>query len=213
MLVKKITICFCLLICFGLGIISEVFASAPNAKECISGKVDCDEQETKTPDETNKATSEDDGSIAFYLIKVAFALLLVLALIYLLIKFLNKRNKLFQQVTALENIGGISVGQNKSVQIIRIGEHIYVLGVGDNVELLHEITNEKEKEELLHKNQKGEFQPGTLITSLFQQKKDTEVKNQPKTDFKNMFASELNKIKNGRKKMIDQQKRKGDKHE
>lgn len=213
MLVKNGSICICLLFCFAFGFISDVSASEPNAKECIDGKADCNELETKTPDETNKETSEENGSIVFYLIKMVFALLLVLALIYLLLKFLNKRNKIFQAVKALENIGGISLGQNKSIQIIRIGNHIYVVGVGDNVELLHEITNEKEKEDLLHTNQKGEFQPGTLITSFFQQKKDEESTNQSEPDFKNKFASELKKIKNGRKKMIDHHKRKGDKHE
>lgn len=209
MLVKKISICTCLLICcFVFGIISEVSAEEPNAKECIDGKVDCNELENNDSKETDKAGSEDNGgSIVFDLIKMVFALLLVLALIYLLLKFLNKRNKIFQSVKALENVGGISVGQNKSIQIIRIGSRIYVVGVGDNVELLHEITNENEKLELLHSNQ---FQPKSLVSSLLQTKDNEDSTSK---SFKSLFATELDKLKSGRKKMISNHKRKGDNHE
>ncbi|XKF65792.1 flagellar biosynthetic protein FliO [Virgibacillus necropolis] len=212
---KKISIYLCLVMCcFGFGFISEVSA-APNAKECIDGNIDCQELENENSKATNIDASEDNnGSLTFDLIKMFFALLLVLALIYLLLKFLSKRNKIFNQVKALENIGGISVGQNKSIQIIRIGNRIYVVGVGENVELLHEITNEDEKEELLHRNQTNEFQAGSLVTSLFQQKKNDEgATNQTKNEFKNLFASELDKLKSGRKKMINHHKRKGEKHE
>lgn len=215
MLFKKISISICLLICFGFVFISEVSAEEPNAKECIDGKVDCNELQN----DNSKGTSTDQdeeksGSIVFSLIKMFFALILVLALIYLLLKFLNKRNKMFQKVKALENVGGISVGQGKSIQIIRIGNRVYVVGVGDNVELLHEITDENEKNELLHINQSNEFQQGTLFSSFLNKKKsDAGSTSQSKADFKNLFASELAKLKNGRKKMIDHHKRKGDKDE
>lgn len=211
-LVKKIGACICLLICLNFWIISFASADEPNAKECIE-KNDCNDLENKDSSTTKNAdvSEEKSGSIVFYLIKVFFALLLVLALIYLLLKFLNKRNKAFQQVKTLENIGGISVGQNKSIQIIRIGNRVYVVGVGDNVELLHEM-DEVEKEDLLHMNKTKEFQSGSLITSLFQQKKTDDGSGGNQT-FKNLFASELEKLKDGRKKMIDHQKRKGDKDE
>lgn len=212
MLFKKFSICICFLVCFiGFGL--HVSAETPNAKECIEGNVDCDELESENSNET-KTSEDDNGSLVFDLIKMAFALLLVLALIYLLLKFLSKRNKIFSQVKALENVGGISVGQNKSIQIIRIANRMYVVGVGDNVELLHEITNENEREELLQLNQTNEFQAGSFVTSFFQQKKnDKGSTNQPKNDFKNLFATELDKIKDGRKKMINHHKRKGDNHE
>lgn len=215
-LLKKISICIGLVLCYlGFGFISGVSAAEPNAKECIDGNIDCNEIENDNPNGTNiEASKGENGSLAFDLIKMFFALLLVLALIYLLLKFLSKRNKIFNQVKALENIGGISVGQNKSIQIIRIGTRVYVVGVGDNVELLHEISNEDEKTELLHINQTNEFQAGTFVTSLFQQKKKDEGStNQTKSDFKNLFTTELDKLKNGRTKMINHHKRKGDKHE
>src|SRR5699024_11744787 len=53
------------------------------------------------------------------IVKMVFALLLILALIYTLLCFLKKRRS-YEKAGSLENIGGISVGQQKSVQIIRI---------------------------------------------------------------------------------------------
>ncbi|ASN05716.1 flagellar biosynthetic protein FliO [Virgibacillus necropolis] len=215
MVLKKISICICLVLCYlNLGLLSEVSAAAPNAKECIEENLDCDKLEKEGSNGTRiEASENENGSLVFDLIKMVFALLLVLALIYVLLKLLNKRNKIFQQVKALENIGGISVGQNKSIQIIRIGSRVYVVGVGDNVELLHEITNENEKEELLHINQANEFQAGSFVTALFQQKKNDNSTNQTKSEFKNLFTTELDKLKSGRRKMINHHKQKGDKHE
>nr|WP_245251401.1 flagellar biosynthetic protein FliO [Virgibacillus litoralis] len=142
-----------------------------------------------------------------------FALLLVLGLIYLLLKFLSKRNKLFQQVKALENLGGISVGPNKSIQLVRIGSRIFVIGVGENVEMLQEITEEEAKKEILHNNASNEVETKSILTSIFQQKSGSDEANQSKKDFKNMFSSELNKLKQSRTKLINQRKQKEDKHE
>ncbi|WP_430785911.1 flagellar biosynthetic protein FliO [Virgibacillus flavescens] len=214
-LLNKISICIFLIVCYiGIGQV-EVSAEAPNAKECIEGNVDCGNLENQGSNEnSDEASKKENDSLLFMLVKMFFALVLVLALIYLLLKFLSKRNKLFSQVKALENVGGVSVGQNKSIQIIRIGDRLYVVGVGDNVELMHEITDEAEKQEILQNNkQSTNFQSGSFLSSLFSHKNNGESSNQPKSDFKNLFAGELDKLKNGRSKMINHHKRKGDKHE
>lgn len=217
MLLKKIGICICLISAYflGFGYTLQVSAAEPNAKECLEKEVDCNELKNNSTDgTTNIVGKNEDSSIVFDLVKMVFALILVLALIYLLLKFLSKRNKVFQQVRALENIGGISVGQNKSIQIIRISNRIYIVGVGENVELLHEITSEKEKDELLNLNQTNEFQAGSLISSFFKQKNNNDHSTtQTKTDFKNLFTTELDKLKDGRSKLINHHKRKGDKDE
>lgn len=218
MLLNKICFCSCIILCcLSFGLVSDVSAASPNAKECINGDIDCNELENQDDNlnDTNiDASTDDNGSLVFDLIKMVFALILVLALIYLLLKFLSKRNKIFNQVKALENIGGISVGQNKSIQIIRIGSRIYVVGVGDNVELLHEVTNEDEKQDLLQINQSKEFQAGSILNALLKPKKNGESStNQANIDFKSLFATELDKLKSKRSKMINHHQRKGDKHE
>lgn len=91
--------------------VDEWLKESDNKKE---EKIDEPESgDAEAEQDESDAVIEDNGSLLFDLIKMFFALLLVLALIYLLLNFLNKRNKLFQKIKTLENLGGISVGQNK----------------------------------------------------------------------------------------------------
>jgi flagellar protein FliO/FliZ len=82
-------------------------------------------------------------------LKMIFALLFVLALIYGALKFINSRNKLFDGARSVENIGGTNLGNNKSLQLVKVGNSILVVGVGDSINLLKEITDEEEKDHLL----------------------------------------------------------------
>lgn len=179
--------------------------------ECLEEEESTDETEndeqTVLSDETRST-----GSIVFGVIKTLFALLLILALIYVLIKFLSKRNKLFNQVKALENLGGISVGQNKSIQIVRIGDKVFMVGVGDNVELLQEIDDEDLIKDLLHNDKQGDFQVNHLVQSIFKPKsnKSDELTDEPHHKFRNLFSNELEKLKENRSKVKNQQKKKED---
>ncbi|WP_099158108.1 flagellar biosynthetic protein FliO [Virgibacillus ndiopensis] len=202
------------------GFYDQVHAEALNAKECIEGNAECPDLEKSTPNEfndddsaSNSKKDQDNGFSIFTMIRMLFSLLIVLGLIYALLKFLNKRNKKFQKVTALENLGGISVGPNKSIQIVRVGSKIYLVGVGENVEMLQEVTDQEVINDLIN-NEPSEFQAGTLFTSLFKQKTATdEASKNEKNDFKKMFSTELDKLKKGRKKIINQYTNKEDKHE
>ena len=159
------------------------------------------------PEQNNTDSAiESNGPLLFDLVKMFFALILVLALIYLLLKFLNKRNKLFQQVRALENLGGISVGQNKSIQIVRIGQRFYLIGVGDNVQMLQEITDDDVITDLLEAEN---AEKGSLTAPFFRRK----ANNSDQIDFKNMFSAELAKLKQTRNKIINNKTKKDDEHE
>ncbi|MGJ9458870.1 flagellar biosynthetic protein FliO [Oceanobacillus sp. CF4.6] len=212
---RKIRYSFCislfsLVVCF-----TVPTEAAPNVTDCLDGEVDCGESADISNEENNNdllTDTESIGSLAFELVKMFFALVLVLALIYILIKFLNKRNKLFNQVKALDNLGGISVGQHKSIQIIRIGNQLYLVGVGDNVELLQEITNEEVKKDIMQSSERknAEFPGGALLTSLMPNKKDAS-NDSSESNFKMLFSKELENLKQNRTKMIN--KHKEDTHE
>lgn len=183
--------------------------------ECLEEEDSKDIDEDKTDDDTTPpvlAGQNQTGSLVFDIIKTVFALLLILALIYILIKFLGKRNKLFNQVKALENLGGISVGQNKSIQIVRIGEKVFIVGVGDNVELLQEIDDEDLIHDLLHSDVQGDFQVNDLVRSIFKQKtdKNDRLNEEPQQKFKSLFSNELEKLKENRLTIKNQQKKKED---
>lgn len=211
-------ICLTALIITVCSSFTVVQAASANVKDCLEEDADCFDSDGTPADETDNETNQSDvgkneGSLFFTLVKMVFALLLVLGLIYLLLKFLKSRNKLFNQVQGLENLGGISVGPNKSVQLVRIGPKLYVIGVGENVEMLQEISDEEVKQEILHNNDSDETQADSLLTSLFQKNTNTDEGNQSRKDFKNIFSTELEKLKQSRSKLINQRKNKEDKHE
>ncbi|XKE82096.1 flagellar biosynthetic protein FliO [Oceanobacillus kapialis] len=219
-MIKKISLVICFITILSAFFISnQVRVEAANVTDWINeeGEQENDqsEQDGGNQEETEQQTQpEESNSLLFDLVKMFFALLLVIALIYVLLKFLKNRNKLFSKVRALESLGGVSVGQNKSVQIIRLGDRFYMLGVGDNVEMLQEITDESVKAELIRQE---DVQPGAtgLLTDLFQSKKNAtgSTKGSGGADFKALFSGELQKLKSNRNKLIQQHKEKEDRHE
>ncbi len=169
-----------------------------------------------SPEEVNSGSSEDEAlnnsSLIFNLIQMVFALFLILALIYLLLKFLNKRNKIFNKVRALENLGGIAVGPSKSIQIVRVGNKLYLVGVGENVQLLEVLEDEDLKEEIMKSYQEQpEFKPENIL-SIFKSKSNSEDSGTG-VDFKNLFSNELEKLKQNRKSLMNKHTEKEDKHE
>ncbi len=182
-------------------------AAEENVKDCLENEEDClkdleqpidemDADATDIPEE-----SSHTSSLIFNVIKMIFALFFVLALIYLLLHFLKRRNKMFQIPHILENLGGISVGQNKSIQLVRIGEKIYVVGVGENVEMLQELTDQAIKEELLQKDQQ-QVKTVPMLQQLFKNHFMGTKENKKET-FSTTLEDELHKIKESRTSIID----------
>ena len=89
-------------------------------------------------------------------LKLIFSLAIILGLIYLLYRVVSKRTKTYRSDGAIKNVGGVSVGANRSVQLIHIGDEILVVGVGDTVNLIKEITDPDTVEMLLTKDQEQE---------------------------------------------------------
>ncbi|RYL92960.1 flagellar biosynthetic protein FliO [Sporolactobacillus sp. THM19-2] len=102
----------------------------------------------KTDPSQSEQVSYGNTNLFLAFVKLIFALLLVLALIYILYRFAAKRTGSLRNGGQLKNLGGVSVGTNRSVQLIKIGNEIMVLGVGDTVRLLKEITDPKTVSEL-----------------------------------------------------------------
>nr|WGD92158.1 flagella biosynthesis regulatory protein FliZ [Bacillus subtilis] len=111
------------------------------------------EKTTKTADETEGAVAPSVS--AFDFVKMIFALLFVIALIYGLVKLMNKRNRLLKPFQYVENIGGTSVGQNRSIQLIKVGKSVLVVGVGETIQPLKEIEDEKEIEVILSQHEEA----------------------------------------------------------
>lgn len=144
----KSALAVCLILFFFVGPISISYAESEDntVKEWIENgqkTQKTDKQPTSNSKSTQKTKSVTYGNTNLFVtfIKLFFALLIVLALIYLLYHFVVKRTGKFTQVNSLKNMGGVSLGANRSLQLIRVGDEVLVVGVGETVQLLKEIKD------------------------------------------------------------------------
>ncbi|WP_152444322.1 flagellar biosynthetic protein FliO [Bacillus sp. THAF10] len=176
--------------------------------------------ESSDPDENNISDSEpvdkelvaNAPSVTFFdFIKMIFALMFVLALLYLALKFINKRNKL-GGTRAIETIGGTSLGANKSLQLVKVGDNILVVGVGESISLLKEITDEEERKRILTSYQEqidSQALPPNLLANI-SDKWNHYQKAKRTSTFSSLLKEQLGKISEDRKtKMNDMQNKEG----
>lgn len=177
-------------------------------KDCLE---QIEEQETN---ETPQVEPERDSGRSFFMnfIRMIFALLLILALIYVMVKILGRKNRTLHQTNVLENLGGIPLGHNKSIQLIRIGERVIAVGVGENVELLFEISDEKVIQ-LLQESSKASTSENNIFQFITERMKKIEKKDNDSNMFKKMFANELDKMKENRNKIIQEHEKRDDLNE
>ncbi len=105
-------------------------------------------EETPDTTETTEPVSAGVSVTAWDYIKMVLALLFVIALLYGVLRFVNSRNKTFQTNQLIQNLGGVGVGQGKSLQLMQVGNSIFLVGIGDDITLLKEITDPVEIENL-----------------------------------------------------------------
>jgi len=190
----------------------------PSAKECtenddLSG---CNEGEEEDQEEgqgssspLNQSDDEESPSLVWNIVKLVLALGFIIILIYGLLKFVNRRNQMISNVRTMQNLGGISLGQQKSMQLVRIGDRYYVVGVGDNVELLTEITDEHTIKELSNTAEDEPLNPGARLASILSKNKnESPQESDSSIQFQQLFQSELKSLKEKREKVIEKQQQK-----
>ncbi|NME04849.1 flagellar biosynthetic protein FliO [Psychrobacillus sp. BL-248-WT-3] len=175
--------------------------TAPDAESEENKELD---QEENTPQE---ASSSGVSITAWDYIKMIFALLFVIALLYGLLRFINKRNRSFQHNQLIHNLGGVGVGQGKSIQLMQIGNSLYLVGIGENINLLKEITDPQEIEELtkLYEDKLGTAQTLPYIMELMNKltkNKTQKTKNNENPSFNETFQKKLEDIKRDRSEVL-----------
>jgi len=105
--------------------------------------------QSKTPGQAPAvpAAGSGDPSVIGSTVTLIFALGLIIALIYLLIRFLSSRTKQAQG-GAIQSIGAQPLANNRSVHMVSVGGKVYLLGVGENVTLIDTITDPQQVEDL-----------------------------------------------------------------
>jgi flagellar protein FliO/FliZ len=89
------------------------------------------------------------------------SLLLIIVLLYFLSRFVSGKAAKMNRSGPFHSIGGYSLGNNKSIQLIMIGSTLYIIGVGQDVRLIRSVPPGDEQKELLESvaSHAGEIQP------------------------------------------------------
>lgn len=217
-MLRKVVVA-CLFITFILSnTVVLVHAEGPNT---VDKWLNDDQKSNDTIDNKSdepKVTEQDapvveGGSTFLSLVKLVFALIFVLALIYGLYRFVSKRTKTYQNYGAIRNIGGVAVGSNRSVQLVRVGKEILVVGVGESVQLLKEINDPELIENILDQNESPD-QIGKTMDKVVTRVKGYMTNRQQKasttsadSDFKQLLTQKLKKMGHERKENFQSIKR------
>lgn len=152
----------------------------------------------------------DTGDYWKTLLYVFFILIVIIVMIILLIRFLSIKNRSWMSNRSIKTLSGIQLGQNKSLQIVEIGHSVFVIGVGDNVELIEKIDQIEEieyiKSSLHNQNNMIGSEKFAFIGNWFNRFRNPNNKSVPGEDsisFQEVFNNKMNQISD-RKKRVEE---------
>lgn len=184
-----------------------------SVKDCLEQPDACGEQQETKQDmsadgsETNQTkTVSTVGLTLWEFIKMIFATVFVVALLYFVLKFVNKKGQLYKSSQLIENLGGTPLGTNRSVQLIKVGKRILIVGVGENVQLIKEISDSGEYDALLSAyNDKLDqlAQPGGIMAKVFK-KAGGRSERIEGSSFQSLLKKQLVDLSDGRQKLYDE---------
>ncbi|WP_227395528.1 flagellar biosynthetic protein FliO [Jeotgalibacillus aurantiacus] len=207
---------FCIFLLLGIVMLGGEkfsYASPGNVSDCMgeNPSAECAEQEIPSV-----GSSENSGTEINFMtfVRLIGALALVIVLLYGLLKFVNSKTRNFQQSKMIRNLGGTTLGGNRSIQIVKVAGSYYILGVGEDVQLIKEVTSEEEIEELEafydEKNHQA-VQTSPLSNLLSVKKKiagSQSAKASNESSFTKLFESQLKQQKEDRKRIFEKAKSK-----
>ncbi|MFD2613015.1 flagellar biosynthetic protein FliO [Paenibacillus gansuensis] len=140
--------------------------------------------------------------------RVIFVLVLIVGLIVLLIRYLGQKNRGWMVNRSIKTLGGIPLGQHKSIQLVEIGSSIYVVGVGEDIRLLEKIQDPEEVEHILSsfRNPAG-FNGNAAASALSDwigswKRKKPQQDEELEASFQDVFYQKMQQLPS-RKKMVE----------
>lgn len=211
---RKFTLVFCFICLLAFYPLKAEVYAATDSNESIEEYFNkTQDEKDKTPVEQTETPEEiESGGVSITIwdyVKMIFALLFVILLLYGLLRFVNSRNRTFQTNQLVQNLGGVGISQGKSVQLLQVGNSLFLVGVGEDVSLLKEITDPEEITKLTkiyeEKQEIGKTVP--FIAEIFNNikgnissKANNKVKNDP--SFNETFQKRLQEIKKDRSDVL-----------
>lgn len=198
---------------YGQSAIAHTYAIDKSVKDCLESTEGCDD-----PAETNESiqpskeeASSPPGVGLLDVVKMIAALLFVVGLLYFLLKFVNKKSQAYQKSQFIHHFGGTSLGGNRSIQLVRVGDSILIVGVGENVQLLREIDDEEEYKAFLeHYNEQSEqmLQSKGVLTKWLTKRKSPHKRDSSTASFEHQLQEQLTTIKKNRQKAMKEMEQK-----
>ncbi|WP_240542648.1 flagellar biosynthetic protein FliO [Exiguobacterium qingdaonense] len=96
-----------------------------------------DELESNVP---TTASTISDG------VKVVLSLVVVVGGFIVLMRWLGSKTQV-KATQHMKHLGGVPLGKDRSVQLVKLGDQVYVLGVGDSIQLLDRLDAESMEDE------------------------------------------------------------------
>ncbi|MFA9558073.1 flagellar biosynthetic protein FliO [Evansella sp. AB-rgal1] len=189
----------------GNGTVENMFRTSDSNLEDTTDEEPSDEKGGSfgNSDDNTNIIGTQDQNLFLLSLQMFLALGVVIFLIYALLKFVNSRSRSFRTNTTIESIGGVPLGSNRSVQIVRVGNKLYVVGVGDSINLLKEIDDSKEVEKIIeeHRPQEVFDQPLTRVTEWLRGRILHKSSVTSDTSFQHLLQRELKGVKESQEKV------------
>jgi flagellar protein FliO/FliZ len=137
---------------------------------------------------------------------VIFCLILIIALFFVIIKVISQKNKLMMSGRSVKLIGGVSIGQNKTIQVVEVGHTLYIVGVGENVQLISKVDDAEEIEFIVDNMQIRRNMEFPSLGKWFKGlkgEKQIEEEEDLSTSFQQVFHEKMERISN-RKQRVDE---------
>ncbi|OIU72216.1 hypothetical protein BHE18_06175 [Rossellomorea aquimaris] len=197
-------LCILILACVGVSPAHANMKSVDDWYESPGSGENGSNKDVKPSEKENIEETQTAGVTFFDYVKMIFALIFVVALIYFLLKFINQKGRSFQQTKMINHLGGAPLGGNRSVQIVKVGNQVLVLGVGEDIQLLKEVHDEKEKEEILayYHNGTEQVRDAKTVVSNLLTKVTGGTGSSEQGSFQSHFKKQLDEMSKGRKKML-----------
>ncbi|SFS79200.1 flagellar biosynthetic protein FliO [Paenibacillus sp. BC26] len=149
------------------------------------------------------------GTSIGYYIWVIIALMLVVGLIILVMKWLSSRNRGWGTNRALRSLGGIPLGQNKSLQVVELSGRVYVVGVGEDITLLDKIDDPETASAILEaiEQQNGRTWNTPNLTDFIGRFRKTNKADEPTSEPWQAATSFKELLNNGMMRQSDQKQK------
>lgn len=213
---RIIPLLFCIVVAIAAQTGVPVFAEqSPTVEDCLKRPDLCEQPANSYKNAVTPAKDEQASPFSVWdVVKLIGATAFVLLLIYGLLKFLHRRSQLFSgKRGVIEHLGGTSVGPNRSVQLVKVGKHILVIGVGESIQLLREIDDEQEINEILamHNERLQQMLEPSKWSARMRgyfpaKRKQADGRHDA---FRSMFAKQMQELSTKRKELLKQIEQKG----